>query len=83
MLAAPPALKLTTARPSQTLPQTLAVDGKKLISALKQVLEIVQNNSILTLGQNEVFPDALICHGHIPANIRADLPATCPSPILT
>ncbi|GBF87500.1 sodium phosphate symporter [Raphidocelis subcapitata] len=59
------------------------VDGKKLISALKQALEIVQNNSILTLGQNEVFPDALICHGHIPANIRGDLPAACPHPLLT
>jgi hypothetical protein len=75
-------LRLLTVTPTTTL-RNPAVDGEKLMSALKSILEIMQNNTILTLGQNEVYPGALLCHGEVAANIMNDLPAACPRPVLT
>jgi hypothetical protein len=45
-------------------------------------LEMVQNNTIFTLGQNNLYPGALRCNGMLVDNIKANVPAVCPAPRL-
>ena len=52
------------------------------MDGLKQALSLVQNNSVFTLGQNKVFPGAMLCNGMELENIQNRLPAACPSPML-
>lgn len=59
-----------------------AVSASAIMGGLKQALELVQNNSVFTLGQNKVYPGALACNGLQLENILNALPAACPMPPL-
>jgi hypothetical protein len=60
-----------------------AVQPTFVLDTLAQALGLYQNNSIFTLGQNEVFPGANLCNNNVTADITAGLNATCMAPLLT
>ncbi|KAG0557498.1 hypothetical protein M758_11G131600 [Ceratodon purpureus] len=52
------------------------------LSNLKQALATVQQYTVLTLGQNNVFNGSLTCNSNVTADIVANLPAMCKAPKL-
>ena len=59
-----------------------AVRPAVYLSNLKQALATVQQYTVLTLGQNNVFNGSLTCNSNVTADIVANLPAMCKAPKL-
>jgi hypothetical protein len=53
------------------------------MDTLAQALGLVQNNSVFTLGQNNIFPGANVCNNNVTAEISAGVNVTCIAPMLT
>jgi hypothetical protein len=60
-----------------------AVQPTFVMDTLAQALGLFQNNSVFTLGQNEIFPGATLCNNNVTADITAGINATCIAPMLT
>ncbi len=50
--------------------------------SLFDALSLVQNNSVFTLGQEKVYPEALQCNNNITADIANGTMVPCPVPPL-
>lgn len=60
-----------------------AVMPGRVLSVLQSALGLVQDNSVLTLGQNTVFPGAMVCNGNITESVVQGVREACVSPQLT
>jgi sodium-dependent phosphate transporter len=59
-----------------------AIMPEKVLSALQSALSLVQDNSVLTLGQNTVFPGAMVCNGNVTESVVKGVKEACVSPQL-
>lgn len=59
-----------------------AIMPDQVLSAMESALGLVQNNSVLTLGQNTVFPGAMVCNGHVTESVVNGVKEACVSPQL-
>ena len=53
-----------------------------MIAYLNTALSLYQSDSVLTVGQNEVFPGAALCNSNVTADITAGAKVACPAPKL-
>lgn len=61
---------------------SMTVRPSVAVGYLENILSLVQNHSILTLGQELVVPGAQICNSNVTKQIRAGAKASCPAPKL-
>lgn len=61
---------------------TGAVRPAVYLGDLKKALATVQQYTVLTLGQNNVFNGSMTCNNNVTADIVAKLPAVCKAPKL-
>jgi hypothetical protein len=45
-------------------------------------LALYQTDSVLTVGQNTVFPSAQLCNSNVTADIQSGVLVACPAPAL-
>jgi hypothetical protein len=59
-----------------------AVSPADALGSHAAALKLFQDNSVFTLGQNNVYPGAVICNGPEPAAIKANEREACQSPTI-
>jgi hypothetical protein len=59
-----------------------AVQPSAVLKTLGTALTLFQNNTVFTLGQNEVFAGAMLCNSNVTAAISSNMRVACPAPTL-
>eukprot|EP00775_Hariotina_reticulata_P012767 gene12767-12895_t len=63
-----------------TVKDNTAVNPADALGTHTAALKLFQDNSVFTLGQNNVYPGAMVCNGPDPAAIKANKQEACQSP---
>jgi hypothetical protein len=57
-----------------------AVEPSTVLNSVNSSIALWQDNSVMTLGQNTVFPGAPVCNSNETAAIKAGTKVACQSP---
>eukprot|EP00775_Hariotina_reticulata_P012768 gene12768-12896_t len=63
-----------------TVKDNTAVNPADALAAHSAAIKLFQDNSVFTLGQNNVYPGAMVCNGADPAAIKSNTQEACQSP---